>query len=258
LAAALARRPQVLVVQDISHLAPPPGPARGRYQDVSQLLAAGISVLASVDIARLEDLPGLDQPQGLPGAHRQVPAAFWKSADQIILPPADQPGSVEPGAYPPWEALAALARDPRAAAAPQALAAEDGDPGKRLMVCLPEHPAQALELLRAMRDMDNRMQAKWFAVHVAPNPMANPALEPVWQEVRRLGGEPVRLKGRDPLPSLLEFARAHGVRHILLGRAEETAWKSLLGFSLSRRIIGKSQEFDLHVMALSGGAAARP
>lgn len=255
LRAALARRPQVLVVQDLAHLSPPPGPARCRYQDVALLLEAGISILASVEAARLEGLPGTGGSVCGPGVHRQVPASFWQGADQIVVTPPDQEGPEDAGQVlrPGLEALGKTLFPLAPAGAPEPPPGAVAEaPGRRVMVCLPERPAQALELLRGLGELERVGLAKWYAVQVTPGPEgpSSPEMEPVWLQVRTLGGEPVRLKGRDPLPVLLDFARAHGVRHILLGRARETAWKNLLGLSLSRRLMSQSQGFDLHVMAL--------
>jgi two-component system, OmpR family, sensor histidine kinase KdpD len=254
LAAVLRRRPQVAVVQDLAHANVPGGAHARRYQDAQEMLAAGINVLASADPWHLEGLPGLDTTPP-PSPRRQVlPASFWRRADQIVLLEENPspPEQGQPRAPLPAEAWAAL----RGLASAQAPADPAGQPppaSQRIMVCLPAQPQDALALLRGARGLAPRDGASWFAVHVSPvqGPTPPENLELGCQEARRLGAEVVLLKGRDPLAPLLDFARAHGVRHIVLGRSRGALWKDLLKLSLSRRLLRLARDFDLHIMDLA-------
>jgi two-component system sensor histidine kinase KdpD len=250
LAAVLERRPQVAVVQDLAHANVPGGDHASRYQDVRAMLAAGISVLGSADPWHLEGLPGLNPPGGHPPRGRGLPASFWRRADQIVISEDGQAGAeAPPGREPlPAEAQAFL----HGLASP-----ENGLPSppaacQRIMVCLPGRAGDALALLRGVQGMPWRNGGSWFAVHVGPQgPAPRDDLEQVCQEARRQGAEVVLLEGRDPLAPLLDFARAHGVRHIVLGRPRRSSLGGLLKRSLGVRLLRQGSDFDMHIMDLA-------
>ncbi len=252
LEAVLARRPQVAVVQDLTHANVPGGAHANRYQDARAILAAGISVLASADPWHLEGLPGVPPPGG-PHARRQgLPASFWRRADQLVL--LEEP-STAPGDPPGWQSLPAEALEALRGQATSPVPAEGqaAGPCQRFMVCLPAQAKQALALLRGVQDLPQRNGGSWFAVHVSPSPNSGGGeqLRQGCQEARRLGAEVVLLEGKDPLVPLLDFARAHGVRHIVLGRPRGAAWKGLFNFSLSFRLLRHASDFDLHIIDLA-------
>ncbi|MFH1035326.1 MAG: hypothetical protein V1806_12530 [Pseudomonadota bacterium] len=248
LAAVLARHPQVAVVQDLTHANVPGGANPNRYQDVREMLSAGINVLASADPWHLEGLPGLPPPGAASPRRPGLPASFWRRADQIIFL-EEAPGPPERPPL-PAEALASL----RGLAGPPAPAGAAA-PGEcqRLMVCLPDRVEQALALLRGARGLTAAQGQNWFAVHVRNSHGRPPGqgLEQGCREARRLGAEVVLLEGRDPLAPLLDFARAHGVRHIVLGRPRGAAWKGLLNLSLGWRLLRQGRDFDLHILDLA-------
>ena len=248
----LRRRPQVAVVQDLAHGNAPGATHQRRHQDVESLLAAGINVLASADPRQLEGLPGLPPAPGPAGLRGGLPAAFWRRADRIVLLDQGPSVSTSPPQPPPpplpAEALAALGQPPLS---PE-LAVLPPPPSQRLMVCLPSQGPQALQLLRGVANLLRHDEGSWFAVHVRANQCADEAqaLEPAWREARRLGAEVVLLKKKDPFSAILDFASAHGVRHIALGRSRGASWKGLLGLSLAIRLLRHGQDFDLHVLDL--------
>jgi two-component system sensor histidine kinase KdpD len=250
LAAVLKRRPQVAVVQDLAHANVPGGNHASRYQDVREMLAAGISVLGSADPWHLEGLPGLNSPGAPSPRGRSLPASFWRRADQIVLL-EDAAGEAEapPGRSPlPSEVqvfLRELASPKNGPPAPPAAC-------QRLMVCLPGRGGDALALLRGVQGMDVRNGGSWFAVHVGPHDTSpRDDLEQACQEARRQGAEVVLLEGKDPLAPLLDFARAHGVRHIVLGRPRRSSLGGLLKRSLGLRLLRHGSDFDLHIMDLA-------
>lgn len=260
LPAVLARRPQVAVVQDLAHQNVPGATHQARYQDVETLLAAGISVLASADPRHLEGLPGLVPAAGHERSHQPLPASFWRRADQIIFleesassPPQGSPAGPEL----PAEALLALRQAVEPPAAPAQ--AQEAAPGacRRLMVCLPPQPALARQLLAGVQGAIARQGGSWFAVHVShPQRRGHlPALQEACQEASRRGAEVVHLEGKDPLHPLLDFASAHGVRHIALGRSRGAAWKGLFGLSLAFRLLRHGADFDLHILDLAEDGA---
>ncbi|MBI4798914.1 MAG: hypothetical protein HY794_09320 [Desulfarculus sp.] len=264
LPAVLGRRPRVAVVQDLAHRNVPGATHQARHQDVEALLAAGISVLASADPWQLEGLPGL-APAGGPERPRQVlPAPFWRRADQIILleetSPAGPPDAPPPPGL-PAQALLALrqvVQPTLAQGQTQDMAAGQAPrPCRRLMVCLPGQPAQARQLLAGVQGVIARQGGSWFAVHVShPQRRGHQtSLDEACQEASRRGAEVVLLEGKDPLHPLLDFASAHGVRHIALGRSRGASWKGLLGLSLAFRLLRHGADFDLHILDLAEDGA---
>lgn len=65
---------------------------------------------------------------------------------------------------------------------------------------------------------------------------------------RELGAEVVRLKAEDPVQAILDFARSHGVGHIVIGRSRQPRWKQLLGRSPVHRLVNEAEGMDVHVV----------
>ena len=70
--------------------------------------------------------------------------------------------------------------------------------------------------------------------------------------LRDLGAEVVRLSAKDPVPALLEFARTHGVGHIVIDRTRKSWWRQLLGQSVMARLVREAAGFDLHIVSFEG------
>ena len=71
-------------------------------------------------------------------------------------------------------------------------------------------------------------------------------------KARELGAEVVRIKSDDPAQALLDFARAHGIAHVVVGRSLQPWWKQVLLGSVLTRLLREGGDFDLHVVASSG------
>ena len=69
------------------------------------------------------------------------------------------------------------------------------------------------------------------------------------EKARELGAEVVRLKAKDPVAALVDFARSHGVATILAGRSRRPLWKRLLRRSPVDRLFDEAVDFDLYVVA---------
>ena len=67
---------------------------------------------------------------------------------------------------------------------------------------------------------------------------------------RELGAQVRRLQAPDPVPALLQFARGHGVSHILVGRSQQPWWRQRLGLTFVQRMLRAADEFDLHIVSL--------
>jgi two-component system sensor histidine kinase KdpD len=134
-----------------------------------------------------------------------------------------------------------------------------GAASERVMVCLPTRPAPyGAMLLRQGLRLAGRLNTDWFAVHVETKAEAGHRIDATLQRhllddeqrARDLGAEVVRLRSEKPVAALLEFARAHGVRHIVIGRSHKSWWRRLLGQSPVYKLVTQAAGFDLHIVAL--------
>jgi two-component system sensor histidine kinase KdpD len=72
-------------------------------------------------------------------------------------------------------------------------------------------------------------------------------------KARELGAVVVRLQSADPVLALLDYARAHGVGHIMVGRSHRPRWQRRLGRTFIHRMLEQAADFDLHIVALDDG-----
>ena len=143
--------------------------------------------------------------------------------------------------------------------------ADDHDAGRRaaaserVMVCLPTRPPpHGVLLLRQGSRLAGRLNTDWFVVHVETKSEAGHRIDATLQRylledeqrARDLGAEVVRLQSEKPVAALLEFARAHGVRHIVVGRSHKPWWRRLLGQSPVFKLVTEAVGFDLHIVSL--------
>jgi two-component system sensor histidine kinase KdpD len=127
------------------------------------------------------------------------------------------------------------------------------------MVCLPTRPPpNGAMLLRQGSRLAGRLNTDWFVVHIETKDEANHRIDATMQRyllddeqrARDLGAEVVRLRSEKPVDALLEFARDHGVRHIVVGRSHKPWWRRMLGQSPVFRLVTEAAGFDLHIVSL--------
>jgi two-component system sensor histidine kinase KdpD len=287
--AVLARRPTVAIVDEIPHTNAPGSRNRKRYEDVLDILAAGINVIGALNIQHLESLNDLVQRNTGVKVRETVPDAFLEQADQVVnldLAVEDlldrlRAGKIYPEARIPW-ALEHFFRDQnlttlrelslrevaqsldrslsrQPAGAPAAPA-----PG-RVMVCLSSNPPHALTLLRRGSRMAGRLNTDWYVVYVetpreAPERIDSEAQRQLLgniQKARELGGEVVRLRSADPASALLDFARTHRVSDLIVGRGREAWWRRVLRRSVLDRLVDEAEGLDVHIVSFEeeGGRA---
>ena len=282
LEAVLARRPAVAIVDEIPHTNVPGSKNRRRYQDVLDLLGAGINVIGALNIQHLESLNDLIQRNTGVRVRETVPDSFLEQADQVVnldLAVEDllerlKAGKIYPEEKIPW-ALEHFFRDPNLATLRElslrevaesldrfaAQAARHGEPATptrgRVMVALSSNPPHALALLRRGSRMAGRLNTDWYVVYVqtpreTPDRIDSEAQRHLLANIdkaRELGAEVVRLESDDPATALLDFARSHRVSDIIVGRTQQPWWRRLLGRSVFQRIVGESAGLDLHVVS---------
>jgi len=281
--AILARKPAITVVDELAHTNAPGSRNRKRYQDVLELLDAGIHVIGAVNVQHLESLNDIVSRNAGVTVRETVPDSFLREADRIVnldLAVEDllerlKAGKIYPPDKVPWalehffqdsslstlrelslrEVAEALDRSAQAKAPRGAV----GRPatGGRVMVCMSSYPPHAATLLRRGSRMAGRLSTDWFVVYVetpreAPNRIdaeIQRNLHANIEAAKELGAEVVRLQANDPVPCLLDFARSHGIGHIIIGSSHQPWWRQMLGRSVPLRLVREAKGFDLHIVA---------
>ena len=284
--AVLKRRPQVAVVDELAHTNAPFCRNRKRYQDVLELLEAGINVICAFNVQHLESLNEMVKQATSVVVRETVPDSILKRADQVVdidLAVEDLIDRLKAGKiYAPEKVQWALENffQPEKLAVLREIAlrevaesvdrtftanATNGDVGRRsaaserVMVCLPTRPPpNGAMLLRQGSRLAGRLNTDWFVVHIETKDEANHQIDATMQRyllddeqrARDLGAEVVRLRSEKPVDALLEFARDRGVRHIVVGRSHKPWWRRLLGQSPVFKLVTEADGFDLHIVSL--------
>jgi two-component system sensor histidine kinase KdpD len=289
----LARKPQIAVVDEIPHTNVPGSKNRKRYQDVEEILDHGINVIGALNIQHLESLKDLVERATGVTIRETVPDSFLKEADQVVnldLAVEDLLERLRAGKiYAPervaW-ALEHFFKDPnlsalrelalrevaesveRASEAKAKAKSEDERAARvpaRVMVCMSSYPPHAAMLLRKGSRMAGRLNTDWFVVYVetpgeAPDRIDSEAQRHLLENIERardLGAEVVRLQAKDPVIAIIDFARSHGVGHIIIGRSHQPWWRQLIGRSVPFRLLREAVGFDLQVVSFEE-SEARP
>jgi two-component system, OmpR family, sensor histidine kinase KdpD len=283
--AIIARRPQVVAIDEVAHTNAPGSRNRKRYQDVLDLLEAEINVICAFNVQHLESLKDIVERATRVIIRETVPDSFLKQADQIVnldLAAEDllerlRTGKIYNKEKIEWAlghffseenlatlrelALREVAESLDRGSPTQMLA---GEPARksagtgRLMVCISSFSPRAATLLRRGSRMAGRLNTDWFVAYVetpdeAPdriNAQAQRHLLANIDKAHELGAIIVRLQSTDPVTALLEYARAHGIGHVMIGRSHRSWWRQVLGRSFVARMIRQAAEFDLHIVAL--------
>jgi len=284
--AVLKRRPQVAVVDELAHTNAPFCRNRKRYQDVLELLEAGINVICAFNVQHLESLNEMVKQATSVVVRETVPDSILKRADQVVdidLAVEDLIDRLKAGKiYAPEKVQWALENffQPEKLAVLREIALREvaesvdrtftanvtnGDAGRRsaaserVMVCLPTRPPpNGAMLLRQGSRLAGRLNTDWFVVHIETRDEANHQIDATMQRyllddeqrARDLGAEVVRLRSEKPVDALLEFAQDHGVRHIVVGRSHKPWWRRLLGQSPVFKLVTEADGFDLHIVSL--------
>jgi two-component system sensor histidine kinase KdpD len=278
LAAALRRRPRLLLLDELAHSNAPGSRHAKRWQDADELLDAGIDVLTTLNVQHIESLR--EPVARLTGieVRERVPDRFLDQADAIEL--VDLPteelltrlrdgkvylgdgadralhGFFTPGNLAGLRELALryVAGRVRAGQAASGLA-PGRQPTERLMVAIGPSPSSAW-LVRAAKRMADATGATWLAVYAetpATLHLDATARGRIGEHLRlaeQLGGQALTVGGEDVAQALIDAARRHGVRRILVGKPARGRLRDLWQGSLVHDLIRQSG--DLEVLAITG------
>ena len=282
----LKRRPAVALIDELAHTNVPGSRNKKRYQDVLELLEAGINVIGAFNVQHLESLNDVVERATGVAVRETIPDSFLKHADQVVnldLSVEDLQERLRAGKiYTPdkiaWAlehffrdqnlahlrelALREVAESVERASASRPVANEGTNGGSsprgRVMVCLSSSSPRATSLLRKGSRLAGRLSTDWFAVFVE-TPRETPQtidaeaqrhLLSNSEKARELGAEVVRLHRHDPVEAILEFAHSHNVGHIVVGRSHQPWWRQLFGRSIPLRLARRAAGLDVHIVAL--------
>lgn len=275
--ALLARRPTIALVDELAHTNVPGSRHERRYQDVAELLDAGIDVFTTINVQHFESLNDVvEQVTGV-RVRETVPDAFFdRLADFVLvdIPPRELIERLRQGkVYVPERAQAALQAffSPSNLTALRELAMQtvadrvDADlreylgarglsaapPIRRRVLVAVDGHEHTEYLVRVARRFAERRQVPWTVVHVDTGSRRTDrqALDAALQLARRLGGEVVTLRGTSVVDEILAWATRHGVSSILIGRTREGPLARALGLTITQRLLDRGARFELTIVA---------
>ena len=285
--AVIARNPQIALVDELAHTNAPGSANDKRWQDVEQILAAGIDVISTVNVQHIESLNDVvEQITGVP-QRETIPDSIVRSADQIevvdLTPQSLRDRLAEGQVYPAARIDAALSNYFRlgnltalreltlvwlADEVDQALQryrAEHGiqekwEARERVVVALTGGPEGETLLRRGARVAARSGSGELLAVHVASQDglrETDPAALAAQRKlVEELGGTYHQVVGTDTPEALVAFAKASNATQLVIGvsrRSRLTAF--LTGSGVGATVIRESGDIDVHIVshAAAGG-----
>jgi len=288
--AALANKPDLLLVDELAHSNPSVSRHPKRYMDVTELLEAGIDVWTTMNIQHLESLA--DVVSRITGVvvRERVPDIVLERADEIVvvdITPDDLIQRLKEGkVYLPENAKRAIDNffKPANLTALRELALRrtaDQVDGKmvsllresqiegpwptseRILVCIAGDERSEM-VLRAASRLAQGLKATLVAVHLervgaeATDPTQLKRIDDVLRLARRLGAETTRLSAQDLAGELLRYAQRQNITQIVIGRSGGGPLKRLRGLSLSDAVGQRARDIAVHLVtegAPEGGQA---
>ena len=283
--AILARKPEYVIVDELAHTNAPGSRHAKRYQDVQQLLAAGINVITALNVQHLESVsPVVKRISGVE-VRETVPDSFLSRADQIVdvdisvemlrqrlregkIYPADQIEYALKNFFKPGNlgalrelALREVARDlNRRREELERVKREGGRQpalAERIMVCLSSRPSHSQQLLRRACRAAAEANAEWYAVHVetpaeSVQKISTSDFRALLDSINLaadLGAEVVWLKASDVVKALLDFAHEKRFTRIIMGRPQGGLWRQLWRRPVAYRFIKEARDFDVQLVS---------
>lgn len=277
--AILARKPKVALVDELAHSNVPGSRNEKRWQDVEELLRAGIEVISTVNIQHLESMN--DVVEEITGIEQQetIPDAVVRAADQVELidqtPEALRRRMAHGNVYAPEKVDAALGnyfrlgnlgalrelalmwvadRVDEALEEYRELHGISGtwETRERVVVAITGAPGGEDVLRRAAR-MAMRTRGELLGVYVRPaDGLAGPSTEQLG-ELRRLltelGGQYHEVSGSDVAEALIGFARAENASQLVMGSSQRSRWVEFLRGSVINGVLRSSGPIDVHVIS---------
>jgi two-component system sensor histidine kinase KdpD len=291
--AVLARHPEVVLVDELAHTNVAGSRNEKRWQDVEELLEAGITVISTVNIEHLESLNDVVERITEIHQHETIPDAIVREAQQVELvdmtPEALRRRLAHGNVFAPEKIDAALANyfRPGNLGALRELAllwvadqvdvaleqyrerhgiTESWETRERIVVGLTGAPGTEALIRRAAR-IAGRAHGELLGVHVRGEEgqigAASAALEEHRRLLEEMGGQFHEVAGGDVGAALVDFARAENATQLVLGSTRRSRWGELTRGSVINRVLRLAGRIDVHVISdqsrpEQGGAIPAP
>jgi two-component system sensor histidine kinase KdpD len=277
--AALKAHPTLIVVDELAHTNAPGSRHVKRWQDVEELLEAGIDVYTTLNVQHLESLNDIvTQITEIP-VHETVPDTIFEMADEIEIVDLSQDDLLERfrggKVYVPTQAQRAMQsffkkpnltalrelamrrtadhinREAQQKAALEPAGVKTWPTAERLLVCVGPSPTSAT-VIRSAKRLAVSLRAQWIAASVETSRTADMSEKSRQQFMRnlrlaeQLGAETVTLSGERVVDEILECARARRVTKIVVGKTNGPWW--LPSRSLVNELIRRSGDTDIYVI----------
>jgi two-component system sensor histidine kinase KdpD len=279
--AVLARKPAWCIVDELAHSNVPGSRNRKRYEDVLELLDAGISVMTAMNVQHLETLNDAVARSASTQVRETVPDSFLRRANEVInvditvdelrnrlrLGKIYAPEKVEQALANFFRkgnlnmlrelALRTTAEQVGTAAAEyrRTQGLEQAPIPEKVMVCL--SPRAGMDrLVRIGARIAGRLATNWYVVYVETpdsddrhgNPEAYARLEENQRMARDLGARVIVLKDKKVADALIEFARKENISHVVFGQSARSRWEIFLGGSIINRFLNEMRDTTVQVV----------
>jgi two-component system sensor histidine kinase KdpD len=275
--AIIERKPTVVLVDELAHTNAPGSKNGKRYEDVNELLNAGISVIATVNIQHFESLYNIVEESTGVRVKERVPDEIIAQADQIVnidLPAEDLLERMNAGKIYPKERIeAALAnfftpknltrlremtlsetanfldRQQRSNSEQEKQVSAAG----QVMVAISSFGPNPGRMLRKTARLAAMLNAQWYAVNVRTpkesairiDATAQRHLSETLESAQKMGGLVIVLKHEDVAQALIAFAREYGITHIVLGRPHHKKFWSFWKPTFHEQLLKELPDVDL-------------
>lgn len=286
--AALKRNPDLILVDELAHTNAEGLRHAKRWQDVAELLEAGINVFTTLNVQHLESLNDVIAKITGVMVRETLPDNVLERADEIelidltpeelmerlrdgkiyIQPQAERAlvGFFQRANLQALRELSLrqaahrLRRDVEASRLQKA-AKVPWATNERLLVCVGPSPTTA-KLLRSAKRMAAAFGAEWLAVSVqtsqVPASSFRQALAQHMRLAERLGAETHTLAGANVAGAILEYARQRNVTKIIVGKTAQPWWKRLMNRTVVERLLDASGDIDVYVITGESSDGAEP
>ncbi|MGZ4778068.1 MAG: histidine kinase [Thermoanaerobaculia bacterium] len=282
LEACLARRPEVLVVDELPHTNAPGSPHEKRWQDVEDLLSAGISVMTALNVQHLEGVQDVVRSATGIDIKELVPDRIIRDATTVVLVDVPVPELQERlrqgKIYPPDQARRALENFFRTELLVRlrelALLQTADYSGRdlpiditsaaaesRIAVAVPFDPAIAKPLILRASRLAGRMNTKWFALYVRrkrdhPERMSATQHRLLTENVQlamSLGASVVFKEDEDIIGTICDFLRSEKIGLLVVGQPTRRGLAARLSPGIVNLILERMSGFDILVVEVSRG-----
>ncbi len=287
--AALQRRPTLILVDELAHTNAEGLRHAKRWQDVLELIEAGINVYTTVNVQHLESLNDVIAQITGTIVRETLPDAVLEGADEIELIDLspddllqrlregkvyalDQAQQAMKSFFRRGNLMAlrelALRRTAERVDSEMRVYREDKavEPvwpaGERILVCISPSP-MAARLVRAAKRMAVGLHAEWITVYVETprtaklNDDARSRVSQTLQLAEQLGAETATLSGHDVAEEILSFARRRNVTKVIVGKPIHPTWRDIVYGSVLNSLVRRSGDIDVYVIS-GEGATTRP